>query len=213
MLTDQRNRKRIIKSNMSTQVCPDCDTPGEGTCRHCHGRGKILGESDVETPCQKCNESGVCPTCDGIGMEEDEDNDREYFISKVTDGAVSYLDSPYLPHVRAVLKSVPVADLKTLAKSEAALFAIDPHFIGRVLNGRFFEGPIIYLSPALLSSEESEIRAVVAHEFAHVVLDHRENAESKEKTAYEWGRSDEEAADRLAESWGFKPPQSYTDRL
>jgi hypothetical protein len=39
------------------------------------------------------------------------------------------------------------------------------------------------------------------------------SAESGEKTAYELGKSDEKTADKLAESWGFKLPQSYTDRL
>jgi hypothetical protein len=155
-------------------------------------------------------------------MEENEDDDREYFISKIIDGMFSYLDSAYLPHVLTVLNAVPIADLKKLAKSDAALFAIDPNRLGLVLGPRSFWGPIIYLSPALPSLPESEIRAVIAHEFAHVALGHMnppekdaldKSAESGEKTAYELGKSDEKTADKLAESWGFKLPQSYTDRL
>jgi hypothetical protein len=151
-----------------------------------------------------------------------EHDDREGFISQIIDGMTSYLDPAYLPHVKAVLNSAPITDLEKLADSNVALFAIDPNFWGLTLEPRSFDGPIIYLSPHLLSRPESEIRAVVAHEFAQVVLGHMsppeenafdKHAESGEKTAYELARSDEEAADNLAESWGFKLPQSYKDRL
>jgi hypothetical protein len=151
-----------------------------------------------------------------------EHDDREDFILKIIDGMFSYLDSAYLPHVKSVLNSAPITDLEKLADSNVALFAIDPNFSALTLDPRSFDGPIIYLSPHLLSRPESEIRAVIAHEFAHVVLGHMnppevnaldKRAESGEKTTYELAKSDEEAADRLAESWGFKLPQSYTDRL
>jgi hypothetical protein len=142
-----------------------------------------------------------------------ENDDRECFISQIIDGMTSYLDPAYLPHVLAVLNSVPIANLEKIAEDNAALFAIDPNRFGQVLDPRSFDGPIVYLSPKLLSYPEGEIRAVIAHEFAEVVLDHDEHAEPGEKTAYELAKSNEEAADKLAESWGFKLPQSYKDRL
>jgi len=159
---------------------------------------------------------------------EDEDRDyteqetREYHISKIIDSTNSYLDTPYLPHVMAVLNSVPIADLEKISNSNVALFAIDPNFRGHVLEPRSFSGPIIYLSPQLFSLEENEneIRATIAHEFAHVALNHMDPeesahaqlAKSHEEIVNE-ATSDEDAADRLAESWGFKLPQSYRDRL
>jgi hypothetical protein len=142
-----------------------------------------------------------------------ENDDREYFISKIIDGVTSYLDPAYLPHVLAVLNRVPIAKLEEIAEGDAALFAIDPIRFGQVLDPRSFSGPILYLSPKLLSCPADEIRGVIAHEFAEVVLDHDKRAESGETTAYELAKSNEEAADKLAESWGFKLPQSYTDRL
>jgi hypothetical protein len=133
-----------------------------------------------------------------------EDDDPEVFILKITDGMSSYLDPAYLPHVLAVLNSVPGAALKKLAKSDAALFAIDPNRSGQVLDPRFFFGPIVYLSPKLLLLPEDEITGTIAHEFAEVVLHLDKRAESGDKTAYELAKSDEEAADKVAESWGFK---------
>jgi hypothetical protein len=152
--------------------------------------------------------------------ESTEQEDREEFISKIIDGTNSYLDTPYLPHVMVVLNSVPIADLEKLSNSDVALFAIDPKFRGHVLDRRSFSGPILYLSPQLLSRPENEIRGTIAHEFAHVALNHMDPeesahaqlAKSHEEIVNE-ATSDEDAADRLAESWGFKLPQSYRDRL
>jgi DnaJ-class molecular chaperone len=78
-LTGTRNQTRIAQSvgtcTMATQSCRDCDTPGEGNCRRCHGDGKILpdksfGKFAAEIPCSRCKGTGACPTCGGTGVIE-----------------------------------------------------------------------------------------------------------------------------------------------
>jgi DnaJ-class molecular chaperone len=61
--------------SMTTQICPDCDVPGEGDCRACHGTGKIpsdksFGEFPAEIACPRCKGSGNCQTCGGLGVIE-----------------------------------------------------------------------------------------------------------------------------------------------
>jgi DnaJ-class molecular chaperone len=63
---------------MTTHTCLDCDSPGDGNCSVCHGRGKSLRERISETVlafgyesvCSACRGSGDCPTCGGIGEIE-----------------------------------------------------------------------------------------------------------------------------------------------
>ena len=60
---------------MATQTCHDCDIPGEGNCRRCHGEGRILsdksfGPFDAEIPCPRCEGTGACPACGGTGEIE-----------------------------------------------------------------------------------------------------------------------------------------------
>ncbi len=63
---------------MAAHACPDCDTPHDGNCSVCHGKGKTLREkiSDTvivfghESPCPACTGSGDCPTCGGAGETE-----------------------------------------------------------------------------------------------------------------------------------------------
>jgi len=60
--------------------CPDCDSPkislfenvGDGNCSACHGLGKCLMDSLVETlggeaECSVCHGAGQCQTCGGNG--------------------------------------------------------------------------------------------------------------------------------------------------
>lgn len=61
--------------HMATHTCPDCDSPGEGNCRRCHGEGRILpdksfGKFAAEIPCSRCKGTGDCPTCGGTGEIE-----------------------------------------------------------------------------------------------------------------------------------------------
>jgi hypothetical protein len=63
---------------MSTHMCLDCDSPGDGNCPACHGFGKLPGESALDThgqpgtrmSCSYCNGSGECQKCDGSGEVE-----------------------------------------------------------------------------------------------------------------------------------------------
>jgi DnaJ-class molecular chaperone len=60
---------------MATLTCPDCDSPGDGNCPVCHGKGKVPGDAvpvafDVlahESSCSMCRGSGECQTCGGMG--------------------------------------------------------------------------------------------------------------------------------------------------
>jgi DnaJ-class molecular chaperone len=60
---------------MTTLTCHNCDTPGDGICPACHGKGKIDGEATfgafgAESFCSMCGGSGECQTCDGTGEVE-----------------------------------------------------------------------------------------------------------------------------------------------
>jgi hypothetical protein len=63
---------------MSTHLCLECDSPGDGNCPVCHGIGKILGDSVPDTfgglgdelSCASCSGSGECQKCDGSGQIE-----------------------------------------------------------------------------------------------------------------------------------------------
>ena len=79
VLTGTRNQTRIAQllgsCTMATQSCPDCDTPGDGDCRRCHGEGKTFpdksfGKFSAEIPCVRCKGTGACPTCGGTGVVE-----------------------------------------------------------------------------------------------------------------------------------------------
>jgi hypothetical protein len=61
---------------MSTHVCIDCDSPGDGTCSACHGSGRsgggysASGGHDGESTCYSCGGSGHCAKCEGSGEIE-----------------------------------------------------------------------------------------------------------------------------------------------
>lgn len=59
---------------MSTHVCIDCDSPGDGNCSACHGSGRSGGgysaASGSETSCSHCDGSGLCSKCEGSGEIE-----------------------------------------------------------------------------------------------------------------------------------------------
>jgi len=63
---------------MSTHMCLDCDSPGDGNCPVCHGIGKITGDNipgafaelGDELSCVACSGSGECQKCDGSGQVE-----------------------------------------------------------------------------------------------------------------------------------------------
>jgi hypothetical protein len=63
---------------MTSRVCFDCDSAGDGNCSACHGGGKTLRQhlSDTivvfgqDSSCSACGGSGFCPTCGGTGEVE-----------------------------------------------------------------------------------------------------------------------------------------------
>jgi hypothetical protein len=63
---------------MSTHICIDCDSPGDGNCAACHGIGRVLAASAPgtfgglgdELSCASCGGSGDCQKCDGSGQVE-----------------------------------------------------------------------------------------------------------------------------------------------
>ena len=63
---------------MSTHVCVDCDSVGDGNCSACHGSGRRVGESfsgasggdGSEISCGSCGGTGLCPKCEGSGEIE-----------------------------------------------------------------------------------------------------------------------------------------------
>jgi len=60
---------------MTTLSCHNCDSPGDGYCASCHGRGKPTGDelraaSGDESSCSMCGGSGECQTCGGTGEIE-----------------------------------------------------------------------------------------------------------------------------------------------
>jgi hypothetical protein len=63
---------------VSTHLCLDCDSAGDGNCPVCHGIGMLPGESASGTSdelgdgvsCASCSGSGECQRCDGSGQIE-----------------------------------------------------------------------------------------------------------------------------------------------
>jgi hypothetical protein len=63
---------------MSTHMCLDCDSPGDGSCPACHGIGVLPGENSFRASgelgegvmCASCGGSGECQKCDGTGQLE-----------------------------------------------------------------------------------------------------------------------------------------------
>jgi hypothetical protein len=60
---------------MATLTCHNCDSPGDGYCAACHGRGKPAGDEmraafGDDSSCSMCSGSGECQTCGGTGEIE-----------------------------------------------------------------------------------------------------------------------------------------------
>jgi hypothetical protein len=62
---------------MSTQLCLDCDSHGDGNCPVCHGVGMLPGDTAGSyddlgdgVSCSSCSGSGECSKCDGTGQIE-----------------------------------------------------------------------------------------------------------------------------------------------
>ncbi len=138
----------------------------------------------------------------------EEKEEREYLTARLLDDCFNlWVGAEFLSSLRNVFGRMPLSALTQLVGKDPILFAPDANISGRVLQaplsvdaGQF----IVYLSPDLLTRSQAYTEFVIAHEFAHVVLGHDETpCRSARKDALEG----EQAADRLAESWGFTIPR------
>ena len=142
------------------------------------------------------------------------EGEREYLISQLIDESQNIsLSTEFRNHIVDVLssKNLPINQLRILAESDISFFASGPNILGRVLELNRSIGRIVYFSPTLLEIP-SDIKAIIAHELAHVVLGHGQESSSTEEVSAA-ARHDEKKADKLAESWGFRVPESYRNRL
>jgi len=63
---------------MSTHLCNECDSPGDGNCPVCHGIGRLPGDSVSGSiddlgggiSCSACGGNGECQSCEGSGEIE-----------------------------------------------------------------------------------------------------------------------------------------------
>ena len=142
------------------------------------------------------------------------DEEREYLISQLIDECRNIsLSAEFRNHIVDVLSSpnFPIDQLLILAESDISFFAPEPNILAQEFELNRAIGRIVYLSPTLLEMP-SDIKAVIAHELAHVVLGRREESSSTVDVSAA-ARHDEKEADDLAESWGFRVPESYRNRL
>jgi DnaJ-class molecular chaperone len=67
-----------------SSVCLNCDEHtflGNGRCSHCHGSGVNLRLTSDEPKCPACGGTGICATCGGEGVfneEADEDHGLQF---------------------------------------------------------------------------------------------------------------------------------------
>ena len=134
-----------------------------------------------------------------------EREDRDYYLAQLPDSGCFHLGQEFPTHLRSVLDQLPFSVLEKLVKSNLVFFAPD-HQLGEVFTANISVDVgqiVVYLSPELLARPRNEIEGVIAHELAHVVLDHTTPCCG---ATVDLALSDERAADELAESWGFLIP-------
>jgi hypothetical protein len=69
----QEQTGKKVGDVMTTHICVDCDSPGDGICSACHGTGNTTG--NVNAPedalsCPECRGTGECRSCGGFGEVE-----------------------------------------------------------------------------------------------------------------------------------------------
>lgn len=115
-----------------------------------------------------------------------------------------------------VLSQIPPESLEKLRASEFSWYAPDPWTLGHV-TPQAEGGRMIYLSTKLETLNEKIVRAVIAHELAHVALDHTLIPKfNTQELPEDWYKRQEREAWELVERWGFGPEarahESYTKR-
>lgn len=131
-------------------------------------------------------------------------NERQRLIeSLLLDGSTHlWIAETFVPHIQAVLEHIPLDYLRQLAEKDFRFLAPE-RVLGRVTqwNHALAIGDfVVFLSPELLTLSEEEIRTVIAHELAHLLLGHTEALSLSARHEAEKG---ERQADDLAKSWGF----------
>jgi hypothetical protein len=115
----------------------------------------------------------------------------------------------FIGPILTVLRRLPTKDIEALNEREFLFVAPPPNFLGLV-----FAWPrsikvgqkIVYFSPILLSLPPEEIYATVAHELAHVLLDHDDAPSARAREIAEEG---DRQADDFVKAWGFAIPSSW----
>lgn len=142
------------------------------------------------------------------------DAEREDFISQLMDESRNIcLSTGLRNHIVDVLSSqnFPINHLRILAESNISFFSPETNILGQVFEWNRAIGRIVYFSPKLMELP-SDIKGVIAHELAHVFLQHGDELLSAGE-ASAIARRDEDEADKLAESWGFPVSEAYRNRL
>ena len=143
----------------------------------------------------------------------DEVSERERLIENLILDRSTHLwvADDFVPRIRNVLDRLPLANLKQLDEKDFKFLASEG-FKGRAfrLSHNCSVGDlVVFLSPELLALPPESSEAVIAHELAHVLLDHEE---IWLPNAHDEAERDEREADDLIRSWGFEPPPLLFDR-
>jgi hypothetical protein len=120
----------------------------------------------------------------------------------------SWVCDEFIPPIQRVLSLLPTNDLEALVETDFLFLAPADHL------GLVFTWPrtvstgqrVVYLSPKLLSLPTTELQAIVAHELAHVLLNHDDAPSSQ---AAEIAAEGEKEADEMLKKWGFAIPNSF----
>jgi hypothetical protein len=129
--------------------------------------------------------------------------DRGTSYAQVIDEAL-WIAPELVGHVEAVLQKIPKRRIRKLLRRQARIFAPN-RLLGQCLDLRVDDEGIVlvYLSPGLANNSADRVRYTIAHELAHVVLDHSEEPCPDAATV---GETNERKADELAAQWGFPRP-------
>jgi hypothetical protein len=119
-----------------------------------------------------------------------------------------WVSDEFISPIVSVLNQLPTKDLEALADTDF-VFLAPSNILGLVFTWqRKVEvgQRVVYLSPALLSLPTTDLRAMVAHELAHVLLKHDDAPSSQAAKVAEQGENE---ADEMVKRWGFTIPNSF----
>jgi hypothetical protein len=140
--------------------------------------------------------------------------ERERHIENLLlDGSTHlWMADKFVPLIKSVLQQIPIDALEQLEASDFQFLAPE-ECLGRVtrLSHSYNQGDlVVFLSPELLRLPPEGAQAAIAHELAHVVLNHEEDASENAREDAEKGERD---ADGLVGRWGFNVSTPLFDRF